>query len=186
MTFGETILLSVSLAMDAFAVSIAAGIGYTHAGYRTAGRVAVSFGGFQTFMPLAGFFIAGAFYRFLWHLGHWVAFALLALIGGKMIYEAVRRSPCEIRTVDLGVHSLLFLALATSIDAFAAGVSLRFLRTSVIFPAVTIGVVTFILCFGGFLFGKRLGCAFGSRMEIAGGVILILLGCKFIAESLGG
>ncbi|HOW51657.1 MAG TPA: manganese efflux pump MntP family protein [bacterium] len=182
----EILLLSISLAMDAFAVSIAAGIGSPNAGRRTAATIALFFGGFQTLMPIIGYLAAGAFYGYICHFDHWIAFVLLAFIGGKMIYEAVANDACTARRIDLGLRSLLILALATSIDALAAGVGLTFLCASIWLPAATIGMVTCALCFIGFLFGKRLGCAFGKRMEIAGGVVLVGLGLKILLESLLG
>ncbi len=182
----EILLLSVSLAMDAFAVSIAAGIGSPTAGRRTAAMMAAFFGAFQTLMPIAGYLAAGAFYGYICHFDHWIAFLLLAFIGGKMIYEAAASDACEARRIDLGLKSLLLLALATSIDALAAGVGLTFLCASIWLPAATIGAVTFALSYIGFLFGKRLGCAFGKRMEIAGGMVLIGLGLKILLESLLG
>ncbi len=184
MSIVETVILAFSLSMDAFAVSIAAGIGSPQASRKNALRTAGAFGLFQTLMPVIGFFVAGSFYRFICHLDHWVAFALLSFIGGKMIIEAAGRNACAEQTVDLGIRSLFFLAIATSIDALAAGVSLTFLCASIWFPALLIGFITFAVCLGGFLFGKRLGCSFGRKTEVAGGIVLILLGVKILLEGL--
>jgi len=180
----ETVILALSLSMDAFAVSIAAGIGSPHAARKNALRTAGAFGLFQTLMPIVGFLIAGSFYRFICHIDHWIAFALLAFIGGKMIAEAWGRDACTERVVDLGTRSLLLLAVATSIDALAAGIGLTFLCASIWLPAILIGLITFAVCLGGFLFGKRLGCAFGRKAEIAGGIVLVILGVKVLAEGL--
>ncbi|HSA33500.1 MAG TPA: manganese efflux pump MntP family protein [bacterium] len=185
MSLAETLLLAISLSMDAFAVAIAAGVGSPRADRRTAGTIALFFGGFQTLMPMVGYLAAGAFYGYICHFDHWIAFVLLAFIGGKMIYEAATGDGCP-RAVDLGLRSLLVLALATSIDALAAGVGLTFLCASIWLPALTIGVVTFAFSFVGFLFGRRLGCAFGRKMEILGGLTLCLLGLKILGEGLIG
>lgn len=181
----ETLLLAVSLSMDAFAVAIAAGVGSPRADRRTAGTIALFFGGFQCIMPIIGFFVAGSFYGYICHFDHWIACGLLLLIGGRMIHEAATGDGCP-RAVDLGLRSLLLLALATSIDALAAGVGLTFLCASIWLPALTIGFVTFTFSFVGFLFGRRLGCAFGRKMEILGGVVLCLLGLKILGEGLIG
>lgn len=185
MSLAETLLLAISLSMDAFAVAIAAGVGSPRADRRTAGAVAIFFGGFQFIMPVIGYLVAGSFYGYICRFDHWIACGLLLLIGGRMIYESATSDGCP-RAVDLGLRSLFLLALATSIDALAAGVGLTFLCTSIWLPALTIGAVTFAFSFVGVLFGQRLGCAFGRKMEILGGLVLCLLGLKILGEGLIG
>ncbi len=184
MGFVSTLMLAIGLAMDAFAVSISTGISIKKSGINLALKMAFFFGLFQALMPIIGFYMAGYFYDYICHFDHWIAFFLLSLIGGKMILEAVKNGDeCETSKTLLSMKELLLLSFATSIDALAAGVSLSFLCTSVFFPAFFIGLVTFSLSFAGVVFGKKLGCAFGKKMEIIGGVVLIILGLKiFIPE----
>ena len=185
MSFPAILILAVSLAMDAFAVSISSGISLSRAGLGAALRIAFCFGLFQAGMTLAGFFVSSSFYSYLERIDHWIAFALLSLIGIKMIVEAARnRDSCPALPSDkLGLKTLLVLALATSIDALAAGVSLAALALSIFFPALLIGTVTFALSYGGVIFGKKLGCRFGNLMEILGGSVLIILGLKILAQT---
>jgi len=178
-------LLALSLAMDAFAVSISAGISMQKRDIPEALKIALVFGIFQAVMPLIGFFGASSFYDYICHVDHWIAFFLLAFIGGKMISEAVKKKgQCELFPTNIRFLQLMILALATSIDALAAGVSLSMLCSEIMIPVLMIGIVTFILSFSGVTFGVKLGCRFGTRMEIAGGTVLILLGLKLLSEGI--
>lgn len=175
------ILLSVSLAMDAFAVSISAGISMQKANKKEALRIALAFGIFQAVMPTIGFFTAASFYDYISSFDHWVAFILLSFIGGKMIYEAMgKKEECEIFPERIPNWQLFVLAIATSIDALAAGVSLSILSATILIPVIMIGFTTFLFSFSGVTFGRKLGCKFGNRMEIIGGFVLILIGLKVL------
>lgn len=179
------ILLSVSLAMDAFAVSISAGISMQKANKKEALRIALAFGIFQAVMPAIGFFTASSFYSYISKVDHWIAFILLAFIGGKMIVEAYKKGDeCEIFPDGLSNRHLLILAIATSIDALAAGVGINMISAEIFIPALLIGLTTFLFSFFGVTFGIRLGCRFGNRMEMIGGTVLILIGLKVLLGDL--
>ena len=178
-------LLALSLAMDAFAVSISAGISGSRSNTKESVRIAFFFGLFQALMPVIGFFLARSFYDFICSVDHWVAFFLLAFIGGKMISEAIKKGDnCEIFPERISTPKLLGLAVATSIDALAAGVSLSILCNDIFLPATLIGIITFALSFAGVYFGKKLGCSFGKKAEIAGGIVLILIGLKVLISDI--
>ena len=180
-------LLAVSLSMDAFAVSISAGISMPKAVRKDALRIALAFGIFQAVMPTIGFFGASSFYNYISKVDHWIAFILLAFIGGKMIVEAYKKGDeCEVFPDGLSNRHLLILAIATSIDALAAGVGLSILSTEILIPVLLIGLTTFLFSFFGFTFGIRLGCRFGNRMEMIGGTVLILIGLKVLLGDLFG
>ncbi len=183
MDFVSTTVLAFSLAMDAFAVSISSGISLKRMNLKSTLAMSGSFGFFQAVMPVAGYLISSSFYSYICHIDHWIAFMLLAGIGGKMIYEAFGEESCEETITTLTFKNLMVLSIATSIDALAAGVSLSFLCTSIVVPALTIGIVTFALSLVGILFGKKLGCRFGQKMEILGGAVLIILGIKILIAS---
>ncbi len=179
--------IAVGLAMDAFAVSIGIGLCASHVSTRTTLRLSWHFGLFQAVMPvlgwLAGLSLAGWISRF----DHWVAFGLLALIGGKMIYEAFRGSEeeraCRDRTRGV---SLIVLSVATSIDALAVGLSLALLGVDIWFPAAIIGVVAFAFTAVGLHLGRRLGGLLGRPVEVVGGLILVGIGVKILIEHLSG
>lgn len=174
-------LLSIGLAMDAFAVSISAGISMQKADIKEALKIAAAFGIFQAIMPLIGFYGASSFYDYICIVDRWIAFFLLAFIGGKMIVEAVKKKgKCDIFPSNIKFLQLMVLAVATSIDALAAGVSLSMLCSKIAIPVVMIGIVTFLLSFWGVTFGVKLECKFGTRMEIIGGIVLILIGLKVL------
>lgn len=178
-------LLACSLAMDASAVSISSGISSRAAKITDAIKMAFFFGLFQFVMPVIGFFLTGSFYEQVCRFDHWIAFGLLTIIGGKMILEAFKKDDCDAGLKSVKFKELIVLSFATSIDALAAGVGLSFLCTSVFLPASIIGIVTFVFSFLGFVFGKKLGCRFGKKMEMAGGAVLIILGSKILAEAYG-
>lgn len=187
MSITTTILLALALAMDAFAVSISIGIGMVKMQIGHALRMAFCFGLFQALMPLAGWSIGIFAAEYIKTFDHWIAFVLLLAIGGKMLYEAFTEEECEekIKKTDPFCYTiLLVLAVATSIDAAAVGVTISFLDYSILKPALIIGIITFIISLGGVFFGKRIGDIFGRKVEIAGGLVLIGIGIKILIEHL--
>ena len=175
-------LIAISLAMDAFAVSDSSGISVPGFGPRQAVRMGLWFGAFQFAMPLLGWFLGSGIAEHMERVGHVIAFALLALIGGRMIYEALHPEEAGARGVGLTAPRLALLAVATSIDALAAGVSMAFMEVNILLSALVIGVVAFALSVLGGLAGRRLGGLFRKRAEIAGGLVLIGLGVKILVE----
>ncbi|HPE35707.1 MAG TPA: manganese efflux pump MntP family protein [Spirochaetales bacterium] len=185
------IVAGVALAMDAFAVSVSAGICIADLRFRHAARTAFTFGLFQFLMPLAGYALGSTFSDVIRAWDHWVAFGLLAFVGGKMIVESFEIKDAAVCTEDelrrknvLDPKTLLVLAVATSIDALAVGVGYSMIGAPIWAAAGIIGVVTFGLCLLGCEFGKRLGARFERGAEIAGGVVLIGIGLKILAEHL--
>jgi putative Mn2+ efflux pump MntP len=170
--------------MDAFAVSIANGMTIKSQRKKAALLTAVFFGGFQMVMPLIGWAIGLSLQDIISGIDHWIAFGLLAFIGAKMIYEALKNNGSEDKEKTLKIRTLLTLAVATSIDALMVGLSFAFLQISIILPVAAIGIVTFGLSFAGFYFGGYLGKTFGHRIEILGGLILIAIGVKILVEHL--
>jgi putative Mn2+ efflux pump MntP len=177
------LFIAFGLSMDAFAVSITNGITIKHQRINNALKIGIFFGSFQALMPLIGW-LAGLHLRdFISGVDHWVAFGLLSLIGGKMIYESTKiGDDKEIRSLNLFV--LFLLSIATSIDALAVGLSFAFLKISIATPIIVIGIVTFILSFLGVLVGNRLGHFFEKKMEIVGGLILVGIGIKILIDHL--
>ena len=176
-------LIAVGLAMDAFAVSIANGMCITTNRRKSALLTATFFGGFQMLMPAIGWTVGLTLAGFIAGIDHWIAFGLLAFIGAKMIYDGAKKQE-EKGTANLKLHSLLILAIATSIDALMVGFSFAFLQTSILEPILVIGAVTFGLSFVGFYFGSGLGKHFGHRIKIVGGLVLILIGLRILFEHL--
>jgi putative Mn2+ efflux pump MntP len=173
--------IGVGLAMDTFAVSIATGGVYRQLHIKHALRMALFFGGFQALMPLLGWFAGEKLSGFISSYDHWVAFGLLAFIGGKMIYEAFEIKDVESRPQDpsnLGV--LLALSVATSIDALVVGITLTLVTKSIFEAVLVIGVITFVISYVGWELGKRAGHFFENKIEILGGLILIAIGLKIL------
>jgi len=187
MGFGELFLLAVGLSMDAFAVSICKGLAMKKATLRSELTCGVWFGGFQALMPLIGFFLGTLFAAAIQAIDHWVAFVLLALIGANMLKEAFTKEECECcGDADMSVKNMFVMAVATSIDALAVGISLAMAGNVNIFLAVLlIGVTTCILSALGVKIGNVFGARFEKKAQAAGGVILILLGTKILLEHLG-
>jgi len=177
------LLIALSLAMDAFAVSIANGITITHRRNRAALTMAFFFGAFQMFMPIIGWLAGLTLEEVVMGVDHWIALALLTLIGSKMIYDSTKREVDKIEN-RLGTGTLLTLSIATSIDALAVGLSLAFLQTDIATPIIVIGIVTFTLSLIGFFFGKTAGNLFGNKIKIIGGLILIGIGIRILLEHL--
>lgn len=179
----ELFILAVGLSMDAFAVSICKGLSLKKITFKKCCIVGLYFGIFQATMPLIGYFLGVRFREYITELDHWIAFVLLGIIGVNMIRES-RRTSCEVSDDSLNFKSMLVLAVATSIDALAVGITFAFLNVQII-PAVSfIGVVTFICSFIGVKIGNLFGCKFKSKAELAGGVILICMGAKILLEHL--
>jgi len=187
MGFGELLLLALGLSMDAFAVSICKGLGMKKAGLKEGAICGTWFGGFQALMPLIGFFLGSLFAQAIEAFDHWVAFGLLAIIGINMLKDAFSREcDCEKHDADLSVKTMFVMAIATSIDAMAVGISLAMAgNVNILVAVVLIGVVTFLMCALGVKIGNVFGSRFEKKAQIAGGVILILLGTKILLEHLG-
>ena len=189
MGFIELLLIGVGLSMDAFAVSICQGISMTKIKWGHALTVGLYFGGFQALMPFTGWMLGSQFAGRIQQYDHWVAFVLLVLIGGNMIREALSGEEDEAEDAAVGAgldHKKLFLmAIATSIDALAVGVTFAFLDTAIL-PAIgIIGTTTFFISVAGVAVGCWFGARYKKRAEITGGVILVLLGVKILLEHLG-
>lgn len=182
MDFLSILLIAVGLAMDAFAVSISCGLTMDKLRTRHVLRIAFCFGLFQALMPLAGWVLGIYFKNFIASIDHWVAFVLLAFVGGHMIWET--REGCKKRQNPLDWHVLLLLSVATSIDAFAVGLTFAFLDVAVATPVAIIGCVTFILSYVGVHIGDKVGCYFEKKVEWLGGLILIGIGLKILIEHL--
>ena len=184
----EIFLIAVSLALDAFAVSVSSGIAIPGFGWKQAVKMGLWFGAFQFAMPLAGWLLGSSVSGYIEAVDHWVAFGLLALIGGRMAWGAIRGGGDEEEApADLSAKRLCLLAIATSIDALAVGVSMAFMRVDILFSAIIIGIVAFVLSVVGGLAGRRLGSLFQQRAELVGGLVLIGIGIKILVEhTLGG
>lgn len=174
------LLISIGLAMDAFAVSVASGSVIRKLNLRRLLVLPLSFGFFQAFMPIVGWLAGVGFSSLLDGWDHWIAFVLLSAVGIKMIYESLFLEKDPEPACSIKMITVLILSVATSIDALAVGLSFSFLGVHIVYPAAVIGIVTFILSIAGVLIGKRLGHIFESRIEIIGGLILIGIGIKIL------
>lgn len=181
----ELFLLAVGLSMDAFAVSICKGLSVSKLSPKHYFIVGAWFGGFQALMPVIGYFLGSAFEKYIVNFDHWIAFGLLALIGGNMIRESLSKEDDE-TDGGFGFKQMLLLAIATSIDALAVGVTFALLNDVNIFAAVAfIGAITFVLSAAGLKIGNVFGTKYKSKAELAGGIILVLIGAKILLEHLG-
>lgn len=188
MSFFEVLMIGVGLSMDAFAASVCKGLSMRRASAENILLIGVFFGGFQALMPLIGYFLGKQFEDYIVSVDHWIAFALLAFIGGKMIADVVRDGGEEESAVKedrLRLREILMLALATSIDALAVGISFAFLKVEIISAVATIGVTTLLLSALGVVIGHRFGARYKNKATLAGGVILVLIGTKILLEHLG-
>jgi len=184
----EILLIGVGLSMDAFAVAVCQGLCMPKLNWRYAGVIALFFGGFQALMPLLGWLLGSQFAGYIQSIDHWVAFVLLGLIGGNMVREALapeeEETACAISDRP-DYKQLLLMAIATSIDALAVGVTFAFLSVQIL-PAVSlVGCTTFGLSLLGVVVGNYFGARYKKRAEMTGGIILILLGTKILLEHLG-
>ena len=177
-------ILAVGLSMDAFAVSICKGLAMDRVTLKKAGIVGLWFGGFQALMPAIGYLLGSQFEQFITAIDHWIAFVLLGLIGASMIKEALSKDE-EHATASLDVKTMFLLAVATSIDALAVGVTFAFLQVNILAAVLFIGMTTLILSMIGVKVGNVFGLRYKAKAEIAGGVILILMGIKILLEHLG-
>lgn len=183
--------IAVGLSMDAFAVAISKGITMKKLRMKSALKIAGFFGFFQMFMPFIGWLVGVKFNNYVVKIDHWIAFILLVSIGGKMVYEAFKnQDECAIDVIsdkeeELNNKELFILAIATSIDALAVGVSFAFLQVEIVKSVILIGVTTFIISFIGVVMGRKLGCLFQKKAEIFGGFILVLIGIKILFEHTG-
>ncbi len=184
MDFFSIVVVAVGLAMDAFAVSVASGVTIKDIGLRQTLTIAASFAIFQALMPIIGWFAGLSFRNYIAAYDHWIAFGLLAGIGLKMIYEARKLEDDEkVEPVMTGVR-LLLLSIATSIDALAVGLSFSILNITILTPALIIGFITGGMSHAGIILGRKVGHLFEGKIEIVGGVILILIGLKILFEHL--
>lgn len=177
----ELILIAIGLSMDAFAVAIGKGLSVNKIKIGHAASVAVWFGGFQALMPIIGYFLGVSFASLVESIDHWIAFCLLGFIGFNMIHESLSKD-CERSNSDFSAKQMFPLAIATSIDALAVGVSLAFLKEPIFAAATTIGITTAMLSAVGLYIGHAFGCRYKSKAEFMGGAVLILIGIKILVE----
>ena len=182
MGFWELFILAVGLSMDAFAVSVCKGLSLGKIKAKHMCLAGIWFGGFQALMPLVGYFLGRFFADVITKYSHWIAFALLAFLGAKMIKESFESEELD---DNMGWKIMLVLAVATSIDASAVGVTFAFLDVNILFAVIVIGVTTFAFSAAGVKIGSVFGEKYKSKAEIAGGIILILIGLKILLDGLG-
>ncbi|MBX0299200.1 manganese efflux pump MntP family protein [Cryobacterium sp. 1639] len=186
MSFWALFLIALGVSADAFAVALTKGVHMRTFTLRHAMVIALTFGLFQAVMPLIGWMLGSQFARYITEFDHWVAFGLLLLVGGKMLWEAFSAHPDTERDFDrLDIRTLLVLALATSIDALAVGITLAFVPISIGWSIALIGATTFVLALAGVVIGRRAGARFGKPAEIVGGIVLILIGTRILLDHLG-
>jgi len=185
MSFLSILVIAVGLGMDAFAVAIGAGIVISNLSFGPVFRLSFHFGLFQFLMPIVGWLAGRTVADYIIHYDHWIAFILLAFIGGKMIWDSFQDGDDNKRRTDptKGVN-LIMLSIATSIDALAVGLSLAFLNVEIFYPSVIIGVVACIMTIVGMIFGEGLGKITGKKVGILGGLILVGIGTKILIEHL--
>ena len=197
MGFIEIFLTGVGLSMDAFAVSICRGLQMRHrVNWKYLLIIAAFFGGFQALMPAIGYLLGSQFKDYIVAIDHWIAFALLAFIGGKMVYDVIcgireEKDGCESCSCKeqaeehLDIRQLALMAVATSIDALAVGITFAFLEVNLLLAVAVIGITTFALCALGVVVGHKFGSRFKNKASLAGGIVLILIGAKILLEHLG-
>lgn len=179
----ELILIAIGLGMDAFAVSICKGISMQKMNWKKAIIIGLYFGIFQALMPVIGFSLGKAFENLVTSIDHWIAFALLLIIGIKMIIEAFKEDNVSVND-SVNWKVMIILAIATSIDALAVGITFAFLQVNLLLAVSIIGIITFILCVIGTKIGNNFGNKFENKAEILGGIVLILIGVKILLEHL--
>lgn len=184
MSFVEISIIGLGLAMDAFAVSVCKGLSMKKINWKSALIIAIYFGGFQALMPVIGYFLGSSFSSFVQNVDHWIAFILLLFIGTGMIRESFD-DEIEKRNDRVDFKTMIILAIATSIDALAVGITFAFFEANLFFSIIIIGVITFILSIIGVILGNKFGDKFQNKAELAGGIILILIGFKILLEHLG-
>ena len=180
----EILMIAVGVSMDAFAVSICKGLSVRKLRPSYPLSAALWFGGFQALMPLLGYFLGVSFADLVGTVDHWIAFILLGIIGGNMIKESFSKdSACSVDS-DFSFKTMLAMAVATSVDALAVGVSFAFLRVNIWLAVLLIGITTAAFSGVGIIVGNMFGCRFKSKAELAGGIILVAMGCKVLLEHL--
>lgn len=184
MDFGSVLLIALGLAMDAFAVALGVGTTRTDIWFRPGFRLAFHFGLFQFMMPIIGWAAGTTVVRFIESYDHWIAFGLLAYVGGKMIKESFEEGEIQADADPTRSWTLVMLAVATSIDALAVGLSLAMLQVHILYPSVVIGLVAAAMTALGLILGRRLGVQFGKRMALVGGLVLIGIGLRVVVTHL--
>lgn len=187
MGFWELLLIAVGLSMDAFAVALCKGLEMLRFNGKRAGLIAVFFGGFQGLMPLVGWLLGRQFEAYITKIDHWIAFLLLAVIGGKMIAEGLKKPEKDDAENEnrFSVKELFVLAVATSIDALAVGITFAFLQVNILPSASLIAVTTLLLSFAGVFIGHKFGAKLQNKAELVGGILLVCIGLKILLEHLG-
>lgn len=188
MSFFEIFMIGVGLSMDAFAVAICKGLNMRKLDKAQTLVIALFFGGFQALMPFIGWLLGKQFESYITSFDHWIAFILLAFIGGKMIWDVLKGGEEETETAgdsSLDIKELFVLAIATSIDALAVGISFAFLQVNITSAITLIGCTTFVISAAGVFIGHKFGNKYEDKASLAGGIILILIGLKILLEHLG-
>jgi putative Mn2+ efflux pump MntP len=187
MTLIELVLTAVALSMDAFAVSTCKGLNLRAMSWKRAGLIGLFFGGFQALMPLLGWLLGRQFEHLITSVDHWIVFALLSIIGGKMIYDALKvgEESCCPAEDKLDIKELIGLSFATSIDALAVGISFAFLNVKILPSIAVIGVTTCVLSMIGVAVGQRFGAKYQDKATLVGGIVLVLIGLRILLEHLG-
>lgn len=189
MTLIDVFFIGIGLSMDAFAVAVCKGLCMKKLNYKHTLIIALFFGGFQALMPLLGFYLGTFFESYITKCDHWIAFLLLLYIGGKMLFDAIKESDDDIvlpMDAKLDIKELVLMAVATSIDALAVGITFAFyINTKIFCNIAIIGITTFVLSFIGVAIGNKFGTKFKRKAEIAGGIILMLIGLKILLEGIG-
>lgn len=182
----ELFFIALGLSMDAFAVALCKGLNMRVYNKKYSFLIAAFFGGFQALMPLIGWLLGTQFARYIRDFDHWVAFLLLAFIGGKMVYDSFTKDDCccEKKEEAFNFRELLMLSVATSIDALAAGITFAFFKVNIFGAVLLIGAVTFILSASGVAIGNRFGIRYKNKAELIGGLALIIMGIKILLEHL--
>ena len=181
----ELFLIAVGLSMDAFAVSVCKGLTLGNIKLKHMVIAGLWFGGFQAAMPAIGYFCGCFFSGFVNSYAHWIAFVLLAVIGINMIKEALCKDDKEEMNASFDIKTMFLLAVATSIDAMAVGVSFAFMQVAIVWAVLFIGIVTFLLSSVGVKIGSIFGTKYKNKAEIAGGIVLVCMGLKILLEGLG-
>ncbi len=177
----ELLLLAAGLSMDAFAVSVCKGLSVEKTEVKHMAVAGLWFGGFQALMPIIGYFLGSTFMKYISAFDHWVAFILLFLIGLNMVKESFAKDSEEVSN-SFSFKTMLVMAVATSIDALAVGITFAFLKVNIFLSAAIIGITTFLFSAAGIKIGGIFGCKFKSKAELAGGIILMILGTKILLE----
>ena len=184
----ELLLIGVGLSMDAFAVSVCKGLNMRKVNKVHSFVIALFFGGFQAIMPLTGWLLGRQFEQYITAIDHWIAFGLLAFLGVKMVVDSCKKEEEEIHKTEsrLDLKELFVMAVATSIDALAVGITFAFLNVNIVLAITVIGCTTFVLSIAGVFIGNIFGSRYKNKAELAGGVILVLIGVKILVEHLMG